>query len=263
MLLGGQGFFLVDPLADQFPEWSAYNYVMGNPIRLVDPDGRAPDDVIIRITDQVVGSTQIRLIGSEHVNGAPSTVEVPLYLMTVTDDVTGTVSEYHVARDGPVMNQSDPVNEVGFGWSILGYGDTYNVNNTAFEPASDPGNYKGVALAYPSGSGLEAFALRTQSGSPNLPTDPARGTNSAEGVMIHVGGSYTNNGSQRITGSLGCFGLCGKDEGNQGVKNFVSDVVRRRDKNKAAGAGSAVNIQVDKRQSVGWTWEVDDKGTKQ
>ncbi|MEM1125878.1 MAG: RHS repeat-associated core domain-containing protein [Bacteroidota bacterium] len=32
----------VDPLADQFPAFSSYNYTLNNPIRLVDPDGRAP-----------------------------------------------------------------------------------------------------------------------------------------------------------------------------------------------------------------------------
>lgn|GEM_PF-5344255 len=30
----------VDPLAAKFPEWSPYNYTMGNPMNLVDPDGR-------------------------------------------------------------------------------------------------------------------------------------------------------------------------------------------------------------------------------
>ncbi|MCC7004822.1 hypothetical protein IT397_02810 [Candidatus Nomurabacteria bacterium] len=30
----------VDPLMDKYPGWSPYNYVMGNPLRLVDPDGR-------------------------------------------------------------------------------------------------------------------------------------------------------------------------------------------------------------------------------
>lgn len=33
----------VDPLADQFPGWSSYNYTMNNPINMIDPDGRAPE----------------------------------------------------------------------------------------------------------------------------------------------------------------------------------------------------------------------------
>lgn len=32
-----------DPLAKEFPSWSPYNYVENNPIKLTDPDGRAPD----------------------------------------------------------------------------------------------------------------------------------------------------------------------------------------------------------------------------
>ena len=36
-------FLSVDPLARDFASWSAYNYVLGNPVSLIDPDGRAPE----------------------------------------------------------------------------------------------------------------------------------------------------------------------------------------------------------------------------
>ncbi len=32
----------VDPLADQYPAWSPYNYTLNNPLRFVDPHGKAP-----------------------------------------------------------------------------------------------------------------------------------------------------------------------------------------------------------------------------
>jgi len=37
----------VDPLAEQYPAWSPFNYVLGNPVGLVDPDGRSVKDIII------------------------------------------------------------------------------------------------------------------------------------------------------------------------------------------------------------------------
>lgn len=43
-----QLWYSVDPLAEEFPEWSPYNFVMNNPIRLVDEDGMAPTDIIIK-----------------------------------------------------------------------------------------------------------------------------------------------------------------------------------------------------------------------
>ncbi|MET2997108.1 RHS repeat-associated core domain-containing protein, partial [Flavobacterium columnare] len=37
----------IDPLAEKFPSWSPYCFVMNNPLRLIDPTGMAPEDIII------------------------------------------------------------------------------------------------------------------------------------------------------------------------------------------------------------------------
>jgi len=42
-------FNSLDPLAMEFPSWSDYNYVLGNPVMLTDPDGRCPICPIIPI----------------------------------------------------------------------------------------------------------------------------------------------------------------------------------------------------------------------
>lgn len=41
-------WFSPDPLSEEFPSWSPYNFTMNNPIRFIDPDGRAPVDIILK-----------------------------------------------------------------------------------------------------------------------------------------------------------------------------------------------------------------------
>lgn len=48
-----------DPLAEEFPSWSPYNFVMNNPMRYIDPDGRMPidsDGEFINEKGKVVGN---------------------------------------------------------------------------------------------------------------------------------------------------------------------------------------------------------------
>lgn len=46
----------MDPLAEDYVGWSGYNYVMGNPIRLVDPDGMRVEAPIFGTNGELLGT---------------------------------------------------------------------------------------------------------------------------------------------------------------------------------------------------------------
>ena len=53
----------VDPLAEKYPNWNPYNYVMQNPINLTDPTGMEAvdnDDVIIKGTERQAAFNQLQ-----------------------------------------------------------------------------------------------------------------------------------------------------------------------------------------------------------
>ena len=52
-------FLSLDPLATQFPDWSAYNYVFSNPIFYIDPTGRSPEEKKTGWTDNHVKLNEI------------------------------------------------------------------------------------------------------------------------------------------------------------------------------------------------------------
>ncbi len=49
-------FLSVDPLTSKYSGWSPYNYVLNNPIRLIDVDGREPSDFIYLLNKFAPGS---------------------------------------------------------------------------------------------------------------------------------------------------------------------------------------------------------------
>ncbi len=60
----------------------------------------------------------------------------------------------------------------------------------------------------------------------------------------------------------GCFRCSGKDAGNKGINNIVSDINKRISANKKAGKGSDVLLTLPQRKNVDWKWEVDENGKK-
>lgn len=76
-----------DPLSEEFPSWSPYNMCMDNPLRLVDPNGKAPQDVIIGGTNKANAFTELQ----KSVNGQ----------LNLTMDSAGKVSYSNIAGVTP------------------------------------------------------------------------------------------------------------------------------------------------------------------
>jgi RHS repeat-associated protein len=88
-------FLSLDPLAAQFPEWSDYNYVLGNPMMFIDPDGKAPKPYYIRSSYKQTVSATIYPLSKYSNGGAKITTTDARTLHTIVkdgDNITSTVT---------------------------------------------------------------------------------------------------------------------------------------------------------------------------
>jgi RHS repeat-associated protein len=72
-------FLSLDPMAVDYPAWSDYNYVLGNPVMYVDPDGKKADNIIIEgdtKTEQEALLSKVQALTNDELAINPETNEV-------------------------------------------------------------------------------------------------------------------------------------------------------------------------------------------
>ncbi len=145
---------------------------------------------------------------------------IDIYLVIVNDDVTGSISYYETSRDAPNEN---------------------NLNNLAFNPSDEVELFYGRIMDLGDGLGPKIELWNKNQGSDRESRADITGDGKADYIQIHVGGHFVKFGRNRIMGSLGCFGLNGKDAGNEGIENFVNDI-----SNRYEASGGKIQIYVER-----------------
>ena len=119
----------MDPLASEMPAWSSYSYTFNNPIRFIDPDGRAPQDKIIETSKgnfkYVKDQYGTDFISTHYLNGDIAyTRKGHGTVLVKSGDIEQKRKEYKetVAKRRKVVKKAgEVINNTGDGIATVGY----------------------------------------------------------------------------------------------------------------------------------------------
>jgi len=180
-------FTTIDPLASSFPSWNPYSYSYSNPNRFIDPDGRAPEDIIRDEDGNVVYVTDGSTADVSHPSGSNATVEVG----------------YVFADDGTPIQVFNNVSG-GEGWCTNCHGTTLAdgevwLNNDQVPALIEGDNYEGVSDISEVQEGDKVVYLGGQGEAEHSVTiESTDGT--IEGTKVHgLGGLETQTHTDKLT----------------------------------------------------------------
>lgn len=254
-------FLSVDLLTKDYPELTPYQFAGNTPIAAVDLDGKEPKIVV---TDQVTGSTKIKVYGQGNVKEMIVKTYKAVVQYTDKKGHTTIIASFHVTKDR---------------WYDMGTdlkGNTILVNRS-----SDQGNSGKVYIQHKSdeqyGKGTHSFTMSSiyspipekynsmffDNGSTGekLPPDVIRKDNLAQSAQFHVGGYYEKkNGELSLGGTYGCLGIVDPSQvstlktnnpvtSNEETRRFAEAVDTANKKQvKEHGKPAKTEVELQKRQ---------------
>ena len=98
----------MNPLAEKLSDYTPYNYTLNNPINLVDPDGRAPEHIIIRNTKNKDSSINmnVTVVGKVLDLTSNNSINVPTYIASIKSNLEKGLSGNYKTSDGIRVNVS-------------------------------------------------------------------------------------------------------------------------------------------------------------
>ena len=175
----------MDPLASDFPSWSGYSYTFNNPIRFIDPDGRAPQSPIFGQDGKFLGTDSEGFKGDivimrEKTYNALTNNGTETLDHSLTEKIAGTGNSFfaqtlddYVANDFDISSISDQEFVSNVFTNLLSAANdegliSYDVSNLAFGKIGiDNGteNPNGnAATMYDAGGGKDAISVLMKPG---------------------------------------------------------------------------------------------------